>query len=69
MSHSNDAQTAVSNPTAIAEERHGSLGVIFRPATPLIQNGVSEILPGVQVTEFEATLPLEIYSELFGHRP
>jgi hypothetical protein len=27
-----------------------------------------EPLPGVQVTEFEATLPIEIYGELFPDR-
>ena len=28
----------------------------------------TELLPGVEVTEFEATLPIEIYAELFKDR-
>jgi hypothetical protein len=31
--------------------------------------GTREPLPGVQVTEFEATLPIEMYGELFKDRP
>ena len=40
---------------------------VVRPAAPVRRavNPSSELVTGLQVTEFEATLPLDVYSDLF----
>ena len=47
----------------------GAIPTSHRPsALHAPKTKVAHSLPGVEVTEFEATLPLEIYGELFTDR-
>jgi hypothetical protein len=50
---------------------HGEAGSGAVPSSSIPSyrsNETRELIPGVQVTEFEATLPIEIYGELFKER-
>ena len=58
-------QSATQATDESASLSRGATGVRSEPFISGRPAQTQEPLPGVQVTEFEATLPLEIYGELF----